>query len=100
MKRLIPTALILFATLEASAKVIALDTHVIVRFLVGDDPAQARIARDVMSELSEDRPGFICREVVLELLGTGPNLQDRTPPGRRRARPSDRGAGDPGRNSG
>ena len=46
---------------------IALDTNVLVRFLVGDDPEQARMARKLMSELTEERPGFICREVVLEL---------------------------------
>ena len=46
---------------------IALDTNVILRFLVGDDPEQARIARDFMSKLEKHRRGFICREVVLEL---------------------------------
>ena len=46
---------------------IALDTNVLVRFLVGDDPEQTRIARELVSGLGDDRPGFICREVVLEL---------------------------------
>ena len=46
---------------------IALDTSVLVRFLTDDDPQQARITRPAMSELSEEEPGFICREVVLEL---------------------------------
>jgi predicted nucleic-acid-binding protein len=47
--------------------VIALDTDVLVRFLVEDDPGQTRIAQDLMSGLSEADPGFVCREVVLEL---------------------------------
>ena len=46
---------------------IAIDTNVLVRFLVGDDPDQTRIARELVSGLGDDRPGFICREVVLEL---------------------------------
>lgn len=46
---------------------IALDTNVLVRFLVADDADQARRVRDLMAELREDRPGFVCREVVLEL---------------------------------
>ena len=48
--------------------VIGLDTNVVVRFLVGDDPAQAAAARRIFADLSEARPGFIGREVLLELV--------------------------------
>ncbi|MFO1106797.1 MAG: type II toxin-antitoxin system VapC family toxin [Amaricoccus sp.] len=46
---------------------IALDTNVLVRFLVADDPAQARRARDLLAGLDAATPAFVCREVVLEL---------------------------------
>jgi predicted nucleic-acid-binding protein len=47
---------------------IALDTNVLVRFLTQDEPAQARAAADLLSGLTGDRPGFICREVLVELV--------------------------------
>lgn len=43
----------------------ALDTDVLVRFLVQDEPEQARLAGDVMEALTEARPGFVCREVLV-----------------------------------
>ena len=46
---------------------IALDTNVLVRYLVDDDAGQARAARGLMAGLTPDRPGFVCREVVVEL---------------------------------
>lgn len=46
---------------------IALDTNVLVRFLVGDDPRQSAAARALLAELTADRPGFVCREVAVEL---------------------------------
>ena len=46
---------------------IALDTSVIVRYLVGDDAAQAAAARSLMDRLTPDDPGFICREVAVEV---------------------------------
>ena len=46
---------------------IALDTNVLVRFLLNDDPHQSAAARALLAELSADRPGFVCREVVVEL---------------------------------
>ena len=46
---------------------IALDTSVIVRYLVGDDAAQAAAARALMDRLTPDDPGFICREVAVEV---------------------------------
>ena len=47
---------------------IALDTKVLVRYLVCDDEAQAAIARSLLSSLTADQPGFVCREVILELV--------------------------------
>ena len=45
----------------------ALDTNVLIRYLVGDVPEQAEAARSLIDELIPDDPGFICREVVLEV---------------------------------
>ena len=47
---------------------IALDTNVIVRFLVQDDPAQGRQAQTLMAGLTTDAPGFLCCEVMVELV--------------------------------
>ena len=47
---------------------IAIDTNVLVRFLVRDDEAQAASARALLEPLTADQPGFICREVILELV--------------------------------
>ena len=47
---------------------IALDTKVLVRFLVRDDEKQASAANELLSSLTVDRPGFVCREVVVELV--------------------------------
>lgn len=46
---------------------IALDTNVLVRYLVDDDAQQAEIARALLTELTPERPGFVCREVAVEL---------------------------------
>ena len=45
----------------------AVDTNVIIRYLVGDVPDQAEAARVLIDGLTPDEPGFICREVVLEV---------------------------------
>ena len=45
----------------------SIDTNVIVRYLVGDDVAQAEAARALFDRLTPDDPGFICREVVMEI---------------------------------
>ena len=45
----------------------ALDTNVIVRYLVGDDVEHAEAARALLSGLTPGSPGFICREVVIEV---------------------------------
>ncbi|MGY6548917.1 MAG: PIN domain-containing protein [Roseinatronobacter sp.] len=47
---------------------IALDTNVLVRFLVQDDPAQAQLADGLIAQLSDAAPGFIGREVLVELV--------------------------------
>lgn len=47
---------------------IALDTNVIIRFLVSDDAAQAEAARVLMEGLTFDNQGFICREVIIEVV--------------------------------
>ena len=47
---------------------IALDTNVLVRFLVQDDQDQARVASAAIERLTEDEPGFVCREVMVELV--------------------------------
>jgi predicted nucleic-acid-binding protein len=48
--------------------VIGLDTNVLVRFLVQDDAEQAAAATQLMAGLSESEPGFVCREVLAELV--------------------------------
>ena len=45
----------------------SIDTNVIVRYLVGDDAEQAEAARALLDGLTSDDPGFICREVVIEI---------------------------------
>ena len=47
---------------------IALDTNVLVRYLVDDDAEQAEAARALMDRLTSEQPGFVCREVMLELV--------------------------------
>ncbi len=47
---------------------IAIDTNVLVRFLVQDDPGQAAAASTFMRSLTAAAPGFISREVMIELV--------------------------------
>ena len=47
---------------------IALDTNILVRFLTQDDPGQSEEAEKVMSSISPDAPGYVCREVLVELI--------------------------------
>ena len=47
---------------------IALDTNVLVRFLVQDDPLQAQLATKVIDQLTDDAQGFVSREVWIELV--------------------------------
>jgi Predicted nucleic-acid-binding protein, contains PIN domain len=48
--------------------VIALDTNVLVRFLVQDEPLQAQLATKLIDQLTEDAQGFVSREVLIELV--------------------------------
>ena len=45
----------------------AVDADVVLRYLVGDNPEQEAAARALMDGLTPSNPGFICREVVLEV---------------------------------
>ena len=45
-----------------------LDTNVLVRYLVCDYVEQAHSARSLLEGLSSKRPGFICREIAIELV--------------------------------
>lgn len=47
---------------------IAIDTNVLVRFLTQDEPSQAAAASAFMRSLTSDAPGFISREVMVELV--------------------------------
>ena len=47
---------------------IALDTNVLVRYLVRDDVPQAQAARAMLDSLTAERPGYVCREVTVELV--------------------------------
>ena len=47
---------------------IALDTNVLVRYLVRDDIEQAEAARSLLESLTVDRPGYVCREVTVEIV--------------------------------
>lgn len=47
---------------------IAIDTNVIVRYLVRDNPEQADAAKALLETLTNDQPGFICREVMVEIV--------------------------------
>lgn len=47
---------------------IGLDTNVVVRFLTQDDPVQSAQATAFFAGLSQDRPGYLCREVMVELV--------------------------------
>ena len=61
----------------------ALDTNVTVRYLVGDNDEHAEAARALLDTLTPGNPGFICREVVVEVaLGTGTELPLPTNPSR------------------
>jgi predicted nucleic-acid-binding protein len=47
---------------------IALDTNVLVRFLTQDDPDQGRRATDLIGGLTEQKPGFVARDELVELV--------------------------------
>ena len=47
---------------------IAIETNIIVRHLVDDDAAQFEAANRFFASLTPQNPGFICREVIAELV--------------------------------
>lgn len=47
---------------------IGLDTNVLVRFVMQDDPDQAAAASAALAQLNQTEPGFVCREVLVELV--------------------------------
>lgn len=47
---------------------ITLDTNVFVRFLVQDDKQQGAIATTFLESLDTNNTGYICREVIVELV--------------------------------
>jgi len=47
---------------------IALDTNVLVRFLTQDDDTQFQVAADLIEGCTRDVPGYVCREVMIELV--------------------------------
>ena len=47
---------------------IALDTHVLVRFLAQDDDAQFEVAAGLIEGCTSDALGYVCREVMIELV--------------------------------
>lgn len=47
---------------------IAIDTNVLVRYLVEDDPVQSAAARRLFEGLTLETPGFLGREVMIELV--------------------------------
>jgi predicted nucleic-acid-binding protein len=47
---------------------IALDTNILARYVLFDDPVQVKAVQSLIAGLSVETPGFVCREVVLELV--------------------------------
>ena len=47
---------------------IALDTNMLVRFLTQDDDAQFKVAADLIEGCTRNVPGYVCREVIIELV--------------------------------
>lgn len=47
---------------------IGLDTNILLRYFLGDDPVQSPIARRILSSLTATEPGWVGLPVVLELV--------------------------------
>lgn len=47
---------------------IGIDTNVLVRYITQDVPEQAAIAEQLLDRLNSDNPGFVSREVVIEVV--------------------------------
>ena len=59
---------------------IGLDTNIILRYLLQDDPKQTRQANHVIDgQLSDENPGFISLVTVLEIVWVLRSLLQRTP---------------------
>lgn len=58
---------------------IGIDTNILIRFLVQDDPAQAAAARSLFDRCSAREPGFIGREVLVETVWVLERAYGRTP---------------------
>ncbi len=54
--------------MTTTAAALGLDTNVLVRFLVQDDAGQAEAATALICSLTESAPGFVSREVLVELV--------------------------------
>jgi predicted nucleic-acid-binding protein len=50
--------------------VIGLDTNVLIRYFVADDPKQSPVARELMAALSSGEPGWLGVVVLAELVWT------------------------------
>jgi len=46
---------------------IGLDTNILVRVAVGDDPEQTRLAKERLSALTTSEPGFVTHVVMVEI---------------------------------
>ena len=49
---------------------IGLDTNLLLRAVLDDDPAQSPVARQVISSLTKENPGFVSLVVILEFAWT------------------------------
>ena len=49
----------------------ALDTNIVIRYIIRhrEPTAQARVAAELMESLNEDNPGYLPREVLIEIAG-------------------------------
>ncbi|HWE85670.1 MAG TPA: type II toxin-antitoxin system VapC family toxin [Terracidiphilus sp.] len=55
-----------------------LDTNVLLRYLVQDDPKQSRRATEIIERLTEQEPGFVSLVTVLEVVWVLQSLFKRT----------------------
>lgn len=54
--------------MERVRGMIALDTNILFRYLTRDDAKQFEVARVLLESLTVECPGYICREVIVELV--------------------------------
>lgn len=54
-----------------SSAMIGIDTNILLRLIVGDEPKQAVAARNLLRDnCSPDEPGYVCQIVLVELVWT------------------------------